>query len=210
MRVALDVDGVLANFVGSFTHLAADMGIPGARALTGADQPSLDFDFDTNPVWERIHHSWNWWMGLAPLVTEGEVDLLNEVIAKHDVYFITSRVRGRGLSAEWQTAHWLEGIGVSVGQRAHVIATRAETKGPLAAALDIPYVLEDSPANLESYRKCGVTAVARRWPHNKDWEPYVESVGDFLCQYVLRADPTRLTPAGFNHVVDRFRAGGEA
>lgn len=209
MRVALDCDGVLADFVGSFTSLAVDMDIPGAQVITGEDQPSWDFDFDTNPVWECVRQSWNWWMGLAPLVTEGEVDLLNEVIAKHEVYFITSRVRGRGLSVEWQTLHWLEGIGVSVGRRAHVIATRAKTKGPLAEALDISIALDDSPKCLESYRRHGITAVARRWPYNKDWEPYVKSVRNFLWQYVLQADPEPLTPAGYNHVIAGLRSGGQ-
>ena len=181
MRLAFDVDGVLADFIWSFSLAATDMGLMEAPFPT-EEQLEWNFPVDVNPVWEEVKARWNWWMTLRPLVEEREVHHLNKAIAAHDVYFITSRPRTLGLSAERQTHHWLTGIGVQTAH-ASVIATKTGTKGNLCRALNISIMLDDCPANLLDLHEWGVEAVALRQPYNRDWQLAFDNLTDFLEAY---------------------------
>ena len=107
------------------------------------------------------------------------MDVLNGMIGEHDVYFITTRVRTLGLSAETQTRYWLESIGLHISKRAGVIATRAGTKGQLARGLDLDVALDDSPDNLWEYADAGLFSVARAWRYNWPWTPDVTNLHAF-------------------------------
>ena len=178
MRIALDVDGVLADFIWSFTQVATELGVMTGRFRT-SDQQEWSFPCDVNSVWEEVKGRWNWWMTLEPIATTDEISALNKAIGEHDVYFITSRPRTRGLSAERQTHHWLTSIGLQAAH-ASVIATRAGSKGALCKALDIEAVLEDCPANLEDLWHHDITAYARRQQYNRNWELNVGTITEFL------------------------------
>lgn len=178
MRIALDVDGVIADFIWGFTQVATELGVMTGRFRT-SDQQEWNFPCDMNAVWEEVKGRWNWWMTLEPITTADEITALNKAIGEHDVYFITSRPRTRGLSAERQTHHWLTSIGLHAAH-ATVIATKAGSKGVLCKALDIEVVLEDCPANLEDLWRHGVGAYARAQPYNRDWSCRVENVREFL------------------------------
>lgn len=186
-RLSVDIDGVLDDFTEAFTLKAVTMGlIP--KAWTTAEQPSWDFDknlFDDELVWAAIKDSYNWWLTLRPLLSEEETELLNRVIRDHDVYFITTRPRTRGLSAEAQSRYWLESIGLQMG-RPSVIATKGGTKGALAAGLNLTVAIDDNVGNLEDYAKEGILAVCRTWKYNKEWlGPRVNDLGTFLTEFVL-------------------------
>jgi len=154
------------------------MGVMTGRFRT-SDQQQWHFPCDVNSVWEEVKGQWNWWMTLEPLVTTDETIALNKAIGEHDVYFITSRPRTRGLSAEQQTRHWLTSIGLHAAH-ASVIATRTGSKGALCTALDIEAMLEDCPANLEDLWHHGIQTIARSQPYNLSWEYRVENVKEFL------------------------------
>ena len=178
MRVGIDVDGVVADFVLSFTSLAKEMGLV-KEVYPTAQQKDWSFPFDTNPVWERVKASYNWWMTLQPLVSLTEIAHLNAALMAHDIYFVTSRPRTLGLSAERQTACWLEGIGVSVVM-ATVIATKTGTKGALMKSLDIDVAIDDYILNLEDIDQHGIKAFARSWSYNEGWPVRVGDLSTLL------------------------------
>lgn len=179
MRIAIDLDGVIADFIWSFSAVAAELGLIPERYRTSVQQ-SWTLPFNHNPVWKIVKSRWNWWMTLEPIATHVEIAAMNKAIGEHDVYFITSRPRGRGLSAELQARYWLAGIGVDV-DGASVIATKTGTKGALCQALDIEAMLEDCPDNLEDLWRHGISTYARRQPYNADWKgSSVGSITEFL------------------------------
>lgn len=202
-RIGFDVDGVLADFVSAFTGLAVDLGV--AKEVTMPEnQQSWEFDFDTNLVWKTIKATPNWWMTLEPLVTYDEIVLLNKLIESNSVYFITNRGRTRGLGIEDQTRHWLHSMGIKAE---HVIATKR--KGALAKALDLQWFVEDSLTNLQDIQDNGVLAIARQWPHNKQWTPYTTSLVNLLDRQVVthqRTDSTISTISGNTRSYSAFIA----
>ena len=167
MRLLIDVDGVLAEFTYGFTKLATELGLV-EKPWRCHTQKTWAFDFDVDAVWEELKRRYNWWMTLEPLVDVVEIAVLNELIKAHDVYFVTSRPRTQGLSAEKQTEYWLAGIGIHTAG-ASVIATKTGTKGALAKALDINLGWDDHLGNLEDLTRADILAVSRPWRYNEAW-----------------------------------------
>lgn len=143
MRISLDVDGVMADFVYSFTK---ELNIIDPTVGVYHTHQQVEWWFDTakenyNDTWSYIKNSFNWWMTVPPLASQEDVDAINQLAEKDEVFFITSRTNGKqGLSAQEQTKYWLEGIGI---HRPFVIATRGSKKAQLLDSLDIDYHLDD-------------------------------------------------------------------
>jgi hypothetical protein len=174
MRIGLDVDGVFADFVWGFTYEATKQHV-GTYPYSTRKQKNWNFPF-VQPIksatWTYIKSIPNWWMTLESLVTLEEIRVVNEIIQKHDVYFITSRPRGKGLTAELQTRYWLESIGVNTNP-ASVISTKTGTKPALCDALDLHLMVEDSPEVLRALQECWdadyqARPIARRWAYNEE------------------------------------------
>ena len=162
-----------------FTDIAKQLGLIEASYDTAA-QLVWTFSFPTNPVWEELKSRWNFWVTVPPLVTADEIEALNRCIERHDIYFVTSRPRTRGLTVDKQTRLWLNSIGVRAD---YVLATKTGTKGRLANALDIELALDDYDANLIDLDNAGVKAVCRRWSYNT-WTPAVDSLGEFIERWM--------------------------
>ena len=165
MRVGFDVDGVLANFTRAFTKLASNIG-EDTGEVQQEDQREWNFPFHVDRVWREVARTQNWWMTLDPLVDNFEIDYINELIRTEEaVYFITNRHESDiGLPVVEQTRLWLRGIGIDTG---NVLAV--ERKGPVCAALDLDWFVDDKIENLESILRSGVFAIARAWSYNEDW-----------------------------------------
>ncbi len=182
MRVLIDIDGVCADFVSSFTEVAKNLGLI-EKSYTTDTQKNWEFPFDVNPCWDKLKGTHNFWMTLKPLIASWEIKALNSAINQHEVYFVTTRPRTKGMSADDQTRFWLESIGVN-SFRANVIATRLGSKGKLAQALDLEIAIDDALPNLENLRAAEIKAVSRRWTYNKGWDPSVPCLGDFVSKYL--------------------------
>lgn len=174
MRIALDVDGVFADFVLSFTQVLHE--INGSSIYGTEDQREWKFEgtsAEYNKAWRFIDDCMNWWMTLEPLVSTSDIATLNTVAKKNTIFFVTSRRSlnpTAGLPVEEQTAGWLKGIGVAHTPK--VIATKSSSKAALINALDIDFFLDDKPTILEDARKnCPDTLVsAIDWCYNREVE----------------------------------------
>jgi hypothetical protein len=178
----IDIDGVLAEFTGRFSEEAVTLGILN-KTFYQKDQTQWAYRFDDAPVWRKVKDTFNWWMTLEPSVDREEVAFLNDVIENHSVYFITSRPRTKGLSADMQSRYWLSSIGIKV-DHASVIATQTGKKGMLCMALDLDVAIEDMPDNVRDIRQHGTMCYTRRWPYNDtpEFAPHVDSLGEFLMK----------------------------
>lgn len=183
LRIMVDLDGVLSNFVLAFTTLANTLfgkeihdthqhtawtWPPGY--ITGAEEMYL---------WDVIQSTPNWWRdALEPLATLQEFGRLNELGKKYPVHYVTARVHDD--SVVWQTAEWLKKYGVS---NASVINEGRKAK--VAAALDITHSLED---RYEHYRNIHLRSNALSYildaPYNRDEDTFkgsrLKTVSEFL------------------------------
>lgn len=184
MRVAFDIDGVIADFVRSFTKIPWNIfGDHTFVPWTTPEQEQWGFPphFQYERTWEYVKAQYNWWMTLKPLINNYEIAMLNNAIDNHDVYFITSRPRTKGFSAETQSKLWLSSIGV-ISEHASVIATQAGKKGVLCKALDIDVAIDDRVGGVQEIMEQGINCFTRRWKYNDNIKgfKYVNGLAEFL------------------------------
>lgn len=142
MRVVLDVDGVLADFILGFTTLAQRMF--GTPAYTTLEQKAWDLydgltDTQCVQALEAAKRSPTFWRELPPIASAEELARLASAAAAHDFYFVTNRT---GVAAKAQTEAWLRRYGVALPT---VIIS--EAKGEVAKAVRADVLLDDKAGN---------------------------------------------------------------
>lgn len=137
--IQFDVDGVLADFMTAFTRLAKAHGYTD-RVLSCLAQetyetyPGMD-NLAIAAVWRLVREDRGFWSG-APALVDGTTFMkIDDLQARHDVYFVTARV---GVEAKRQTQLWLEWKGV---RGPSVIMSGR--KGQIAEGLAADYAIED-------------------------------------------------------------------
>ena len=189
MRIALDIDGVFADWQVAFMEVMHT--VNGNLVYTTAEKKRWGVDASTedyNKTWDIISDErMNWWMTLPSLVSYSEVMLVNNITSnvENTVYFLTSRkTLHQGLPADIQSEGWLAGIGV---HNPRVILTKSSGKAELLNALDIDFFLDDKPKILEdAVKNCPDTLVsARNWCYNEGVEvdARYDSVGEALIHW---------------------------
>ena len=104
MKILLDIDGVLANFV------------QGCRQFHGKDIPepsdfniAKSFGMDSNSFWKPIKKSYQFWEAL-PLRPEGRhlISLINDMNLLKNTYLLSNPVGSRGLAGrhDWIKRHY--------------------------------------------------------------------------------------------------------
>lgn len=176
--VALDIDGVLADFCSSFSRLAVTMGLTDT-IVTNADQTTWNFNFHVDPVWARVDEMYSFWEGLEPLVDEDDMEALAALAQEAHIMYVTGR-RGKESTAR-QTHRWLQDWDFPEGP-VFFVPPKSDKEGViLPNKHQIIGVIDDKPSILTSLAAEGIPVVARDWPYNREVHvPRVGSVKEFV------------------------------
>ena len=145
MRIAFDLDGVLADFAGAYGAIArrllprpagSGLGLSEPDAPAGPASPRME-----RRIWRAIEATENFWTTLEPL----EPDLIasiHERAVRHrwDTFFVTQRPATAGDTVQRQTQRWLAAQGFPLPA---VIAHRG-SRGKLASALELDFLVDDT------------------------------------------------------------------
>lgn len=149
MRIGVDLDDVLVNFVAAFVKLANQTyGRPEIGTLP------VDWEWsnmglspeEINDLWLIIRRTPYFWQTLDK--AEGvDYRLLKNLDEQHELFFITARIPTGGDTVKNQSADWLTSYGV----RFPTVLVEYD-KGPLAAALKLEAFIDDRPKNVLEIR----------------------------------------------------------
>ena len=166
MRIAFDLDGVLADLHEPFVRTAVKLFPELERRAIGAtdigpspeDEGAAQADPPIAPptpsvaisrqqsdaIWRAVAASENFWEGLAeiePGIIARLATLADE--RRWEVLFITSRPRSAGRTVQRQSQRWLSRMGFDLPSVYVVHGSR----GQVAAALELDVVIDDRPEN---------------------------------------------------------------
>lgn len=141
--VQIDVDGVVADFMTTYTTLAKEMGF--TSTISGSLDQRVWEQYGDVPrdavgrVWDRIKQSESFWLNCPALVDVNTFLRMTDMQVHHDLYFVTARV---GKRAKFQTQLWLEWHGI---RRPSVVMSNK--KGEVAKAISANYAIDDKAGN---------------------------------------------------------------
>jgi hypothetical protein len=169
MRIAFDLDGVLADLHGPFVRTvhqlfpqidqkavdAADVGasppddqpddaVEDVPPLPQAARPTPLTRRQSDAVWRTLAGTENFWEGLKE-IEDGLIARLASLADERgwEILFITSRPRSAGRTVQRQSQHWLAARGFPLPSVYVVHGSR----GKVADALAIDVVVDDRPDN---------------------------------------------------------------
>ena len=158
LRIAFDLDGVLADLGTAYDSVAAQVATTRAAA-SGRDQTVSDDEekeseaesdatapgsgpgVDQAAIWDAIRAIPNFWTTLSPL-EPGGLERLAATAIRHrwELFFWTQRPATRGDTVQRQTQRWLVQQGVDLPS---VIVTKG-SRGVLARALHLDVLVDDT------------------------------------------------------------------
>lgn len=158
-RIAIDCDGVLADFVTAFID-ATNRLWPGKLPR---DYQSTDWDFtdaltkrELAKVWRVIDSTDNFWLSLNA-ISDNVMALAQWLTSRadHDVWICTSRAQGVGLTNTKQTELWLHSCGLrGVNNYLGVVTVpQSQHKVDVYRAMEIEWSIDDKP---ETVIECGL------------------------------------------------------
>jgi uncharacterized HAD superfamily protein len=160
LRIGLDVDGVLADFIAAACDIAIQLGFDPDPTVwdIGLSEPQLD------QLWERIRATENFWLRLNPFSPTN----LQEVQHKHTLIFITSRVPlNAGDSVEQQTATWLNHL-LGIDFPTVLVVGRPQIKPKLYRQLALDSYIDDKAETVVAMRKLGQNCYVFDQPWNRN------------------------------------------
>lgn len=168
MRIAFDLDGVLADLHTAFTRTAVSLypeldAASMASSAVGASPPVAGVD-DGEPeapagpdvaavpmdrrqidaVWKRLRATENFWETLTE-IEPGAIRRLGQLADERrwEILFVTSRPSSTGLTVQRQSQRWLERMGFTLPSVYVVHGSR----GSVAQSLELDVVVDDRPEN---------------------------------------------------------------
>lgn len=186
MRIAFDIDGVLAAFVPSYEMLFAQ--------ITGRDNfkpvaydgpeswnwPSDHYGYtkeETKQVWDTIKKSRTFWQNLPPTPGFGLFKgWWEQHEQEHEVYFVTARP---GTDTKFQTEQWFIG---HLGEIPTVLIS--EEKGEVCHALGIEYYVDDKAENILDVQTKSPKTLAylidKQYNRHIEVDNRIKGLGNFL------------------------------
>jgi 5'(3')-deoxyribonucleotidase len=189
LLIAVDVDGVLADFTYSARQMAKGLfGKPADDVVQtewGFTSVGLT-ETEESILWKNIHQTPNFWYGLRRLPN---TSLLPELVERHDVVFITNRMETGGDTACDQTTKWL--INNFRILRPRVIL--ASEKGPVIHRLGVDVFIDDKPSNLRQVREVSWSVAAGKYielwlktaEYNKESTNHGFNIADSFNEFAL-------------------------
>ncbi len=186
MRIAFDLDGVLADLHTAYVQAAvklfpeldrAAIGDADVGASAPGDDPESSDPDGSDPlpavavsrrqsvaIWDHLLGTEDFWQGLAE-IEGGAIARLGAIADERrwEVLFITSRPASAGATVQRQSQHWLQERGFPLPS----VYVVHDSRGRVAQALDLDVVVDDRPHNcldvvLES--KAGAVLIWRGSP----------------------------------------------
>jgi uncharacterized HAD superfamily protein len=179
LRIGFDIDGVLADFVGSFLEVSNKLFGQNVQTSqwTSWDAKELFTDTQMDQVWEEIRTTRNFWQTLQPSEPEARLYHAN---ANHTLFFITSRVPGAGLTVEEQTQEWLDRYKL-IRYPTVLVVPHYSLKLPLMQALKLDSFIDDKVETVEMLRAVDINCYIYDQPYNQKVEaPRVKSILDYI------------------------------
>lgn len=142
-NIAIDIDGVLADFVFGFTRYKMKMFPDKGFQIEHTDDAKNWDDYhaksseENKIVWKRIRErDESFWQDLPRLITDSTIHKINMLSQAHNVFYIT--YRDHKLASKY-AENWLLSMGLD---SVNVVTTRK--KGPVCKDLDIRFAVDDN------------------------------------------------------------------
>lgn len=148
MRVGLDIDGVIADFISPFLLIVEKKLGNGPIHL----ESITDLSFKEHPylteeaVWkcmEEVSYDPAFWHGLSPLIAPQDWEELERLSRKGKLVFVTHRYERETYSIEEVTCSWLKRHGISCP----VVHFTQECKSDLIRKLEVGLFMDDRHEN---------------------------------------------------------------
>lgn len=170
MRIGVDVDDVLADFVNRYLAISREMFGRPADGIVPNDWEMSNIGLtpeEHKAVWDRIQATPNFWETLSRKQFTQELDAASR---EHTLFFITSRVETAGDPVEVQTAEWLWKKGVDYPTV--IVATKGVRKGELAQALKLDAFIDDRKENVIEVKAANPEMIVaiKSTAHNADFD----------------------------------------
>lgn len=154
-KIAIDMDGVLANFVAGFNEAVNKIWpgrLPeGYQPVTWAYDGILSKD-ELNRVFEKIKRTPNWFLQLEPY-SENVTALARFLVARkgEDIWLVTSRFSTYGMTVAKQTDMWLQfcGINPTHNYLGVIPVEDSDEKQMVYSAVGIEYSVDDKAETIE-------------------------------------------------------------
>lgn len=184
MRILLDVDGPLADFVGAALAVVNELG-----ATKYARSEVRDWDMDKllpqrlrQAFWERVTSA-GFCAALRPV--DGAVEVVADLRSKHEVFFVTSDMATCPTWAHERRGWLKEHFGVHFKSVVHTHA-KYLVRGDV--------LVDDKPSHCEEWQEANPEGLAILWsmPHNRTMDERFSSVStwpeasSFLASLNLR------------------------
>lgn len=200
--IALDIDGVLADFGADFMRLAASLH-PNALLSWNSNGGQMTWKYDpltnaqTDATWRYVYDRPSWWGGLSVIPSNPEIRELTEFtgMAGGHVQYITARGTARSAKhvddIRITTMMWLRSNGFPQPENVTLSSDKAAALDGLIDQFcnngDEPALLgllDDRSTTVQDLSELGYPVVIRDWPYNRglvdDSVPRVYSLGEFM------------------------------
>ena len=155
LRIAFDLDGVLADFAAAYGRIAdrlfpesPESRLPPAAAEQEAAETAAPNREEVrlslrrrDRVWKEIRATPDFWLTLDPLEPDVVARLHERAVARRwETFFVTQRPATAGDTVQRQTQRWL----VEQGFALPSVVAHEGSRGRLAAALELDFLVDDT------------------------------------------------------------------